>query len=749
MKVPTEDVTPSAAKENPVREAERSIDLEKLIGLTMMMESQESTEPVAMQTEQSKDITPAAVEQPVAPPIAPTVTELTARNLSPLPTAVAAITALLTDITSRPPEHTSVATVSSEPEVTITKVPIKAEVETPKAVPGEVVVLDSDDDEPRMSVIDLSDEEIAAPSTDKKTRDRAISQKVPIEILSTCPKCQQICKSMNGLKKHFFYCYPNKEEGCKCAHCPYMASTRDNIMLHYMHDHCDKSIYQCGVCRTNQVNLTVVKRHLKDVHKERSVVVTALEENGITCYIVNPARKDKKEPPKRKYSANNTETLNKRRFWPEEINQLPINPILDHLVYCELCEFSTKVRLNMVRHLQLHAEQQPVAQTAPVNPVPHLETNEMHFDRMVNLASSSLAPRAPAPERPAPERLATERHVRAVPVPPELAPRFPRQISARQRNTCGAVGCSYTSVDEAMLRRHWEALHSGPNSVAFRCVHCPLNQMTDTSKPITANRVLAHLKMHDENLYACSQCLQYYIKRELMEKHMMELHANTNAPYYIVRESAAAAAAAAATAATAAMTPSPSAAPTMDLKPWQCGFCQFKSMLRPEVAEHCFKMHQSKMQFRCGYCPYRASVLENVNNHLAHSHANEPEDVIYYYYREGTLPDEADGTPRWMKQQQKMGASIPQVKTEEQEAADQAPSAPLAPVDIDLKLVKEEVNESTLPETVESMEQLCKRFGPFCEPNGINFSCPLCKSVWEDTREAMQSHLYEELQYRK
>ena len=56
---------------------------------------------------------------------------------------------------------------------------------------------------------------------------------------------------------------------------------------------------------------------------------------------------------------------------------------------------------------------------------------------------------------------------------------------------------------------------------------------------------------------------------------------------FIVRESAAAAAASASVSvtATSAVTPSvvasPSAAPTMDLKPWQCGFCKFKSMLRP------------------------------------------------------------------------------------------------------------------------------------------------------------------------
>ncbi|KAJ8712842.1 hypothetical protein PYW08_008146 [Mythimna loreyi] len=740
MKVPTEDVTPSATKENPVREAERSIDLEKLIGLTMLMEPQlEPSEPAPPEL----PVIPEAVQQSVAPTIA--VAELQAEVPGP---PIAAISGLMQTSVSihpstsiQPPARSPAATITTESSLTITKLPIKTEVTETPSLPSQVVVLDSDDEDivdttdTTQPVIDLSDDD-TTPSTNKVPME-VRNQRVPPELLSTCPKCKQVCKSLNGLKKHFFYCYPDKDEGCKCAHCPYVASNRDNIMHHYVHDHCDRSrnMYMCGVCRTNHDSLTLVKRHLRYVHKEKDVLVTSIVENGIPCYIVNVAKREKKEQQKRTPSSTPAD-ISKRRFWPQEIHLLPINPILEHLVYCEICEFSTKVRLNMVRHLQLHAEQQPVAQTAPVNPVPHLETNEMHFDKMVNLASSSLVARA---ERPA--------GVGALPVPAALAPRYPRHVAPRARNTCGARGCSYTSVDEPMLRRHWEALHQGAATANFRCVHCPNNQTTDTSKPITAARVLQHLKMHDDTLYACSKCHIYHYRRDYMEKHMLDTH--PGAPLYIVREGAAAAAAAAATAAaTASASPSPSVAPTMDLKPWQCGLCKFKSMLRPEVVEHCFKLHQSKMQFRCGYCPYRASVLENVNNHLAHSHANEPEDVIYYYYREGSLPDEADGTPRWMKQKQKMGSNMPEVKTEDPAEA-QTPAVPPPPVNIDLKLVKKEVDEATASESLETMEELCMRFGKYCEPNGIKFKCPLCSVVSEDTREAMQSHLYEELQYRK
>lgn len=43
----------------------------------------------------------------------------------------------------------------------------------------------------------------------------------------------------------------------------------------------------------------------------------------------------------------------------------------------------------MVRHLQLHAKDQTVPESGPVNPVPCLDKKERMFDKMVNLASSS------------------------------------------------------------------------------------------------------------------------------------------------------------------------------------------------------------------------------------------------------------------------------------------------------------------------------------------------------------------------
>lgn len=779
-------MTPIPTKEHPVREAERSVEMEALIGpfMTEPIQQQQplyrttetplDTAETPIQTsdiseellESSQDIKPALnVDVPkqieetsqiiqlsnstsiVTTPIpTDTLAPLSSPTVPLLPSVIAPTTlpVVVTTIPSVAPLISSSLTVShDEIPSTIstittpslipseTQLPLlKSEpIDTEKIVTTNVVVLDSDEEDisttNQSAVIDLSDEEA---STSSK---QSTSKIIPSANLYTCPQCKQICRNMGGFKKHVYSCITDFKRGFQCPHCPFNAENLDKIILHYVGDHTLNGTFECSVCGTLLLTENFARKHMRSVHKESNIMFSRSDKARFIV-TVKESQKDK-ALPKRKLSGPKTDPIPaKRRFEPQEIDQLPITPILDQLVYCSRCEFSTKVRLNMVRHLQLHAEQQPVPQTAPVNPVPHLESNEKHFDKMLNLASSSIIHRTPEKSR------AEHSPPVTLLIPPEAASRYPKYVPERQRHTCGAKGCSYISVDEAMLRRHWDALHSGTRD--FHCVHCPPHQHLDTSKPLTATRIVSHLKMHDSTLYACSACSYYHFKREALEKHLSEIHKTGR--LMVVREEN-----------SAPTGPAPvqnNAAPTMDLKPWQCGLCKFKSMLRPEVVDHCSKFHQSKMQFKCAYCPFRTSAIENVVKHQSNSHAGKTPDTFYYYYREGSIPDESDGTPRWMKQRQKADTSEPSVKAES--SVSPPPKAitatETAPLTIDLNLVKKETND-TLDAGLIDMQVLCKKFGQFCDPNGIKYKCPLCSVVIEDTRELMQSHLFEELNYRK
>lgn len=708
VKVETVVQTPNRT-ESPLRDAERSIELERLIG------SMPSFEPKPVET--PKEPEPASPE--ILPEL-PSSSDLLLESMEPR--------------LSTPPPMTSSGDIQLSTQTTPV---LKKELnETPEkdTSKSDVICLDSDEEDSRDS------KPGSAAISEEATKETNTAERIVPRLLYTCSKCLNIYKTRPTFKRHIFSspCFKNQDDKIKCAHCSFIG-TKEATYFHYdSHDiRLRQDRFECGVCSYSS-SLRELNSHAFTAHGSKNVSVTSeKDDSGKFIYIVTP-----KTGPKRKLSAGKIDTPPKKtRYSPPEVHQLPTKPILDELVYCSLCEFSTKVRLNMVRHLQQHAEQQPVAQTVPVNPVPHLESNEMHFDKMVNLASSSIVTRAPDK----PSRVESTPTVNLV-IPPEAASRYPKYVPEKQRHTCGAKGCSYTSLNEGMLKYHWEALHTG--TIDFHCVHCPPYQHLDTSKPLTASRIIAHLKMHDIRLYACSSCTYYHYKRQVLEKHLHEVHKGAG-QVMVVREEA--------VTQTPAVSQPAAPAPTMDLKPWQCGLCKFKSMLRPEVIEHCAKFHNTKMQFKCPNCPFRGSNLENVTKHQQNSHPGSTEETFYYYYREGSIPDLVDGMPRWVKQRQKMAVPDSEVKTEVPDNTTQIGPPPLVPIApgpppllpispvVDINIVKKEIVERV----DESIEELCVRFGQFCEPNGLKYKCPLCKIVIEDSKEAMQSHLFEELKYRK
>lgn len=745
-------LTAANRTEDPSREAQRSIDLEKLIGsvilpimentatLTVVPDKDpiiECSPPLETNSEVIDQIRPGSIltddsEMATLIPDPP-------RVVTPVPpTAMSAEGQDLSHLTP---------VLKTEPtdETPIQDNPLSA----------EVICLDSDEEDFRdtaINIISLSDDDTATATEKLKPEDN--HEKFSASELYKCSRCTVVYKSPQAFKRHITSCL-SKMDKYNCAHCPKTVNDLDELLKHYNHDHAtspklrrqrtqtntkDQKVqnYVCGICDHKGCSLYLIKSHLKNYHGVTNVIVASKHlDNGGFLYTVREAPATR---PKRKLSAGSAseQTPPKRkRYHPRDLNQLPTRPIFDEPAFCSECEFSTKVLSNLVRHLQQHADAQAVPSTVPVNPVPHLETNERHFDKMINLASSSLVNKSDKPSRNDKTPSVT------LMIPPEAASRYPKYVPERRRHTCGAKDCSYISVDEAMLKCHWETLHAESNN--FHCAHCPPYQHLDTSIPLTAARIVGHLKMHDVQLYGCSSCLYYHYKRQVLEKHVVENH-NGSGQVMVVREEASSQVLAGVT---------QPATPTMDLKPWQCGLCKYKNMLRQEVIEHCSKVHNSKWQFKCPVCQFRGSTLENVSNHQSRVHPESCDDVFYYYYREGSFPEEANGIPRWQKQRQIINPKC-EVKTESQTGTDTPATAttPSAPASVtipksvvfDLNLVKREVVDT---EVEESIEQLYKRFGLSCNPNGLKYKCPLCKIVIEDSKDAMQSHLYEELQYRK
>ncbi|CAH2093535.1 unnamed protein product [Euphydryas editha] len=698
--VPAVEVMSSSFRENPVREAERSIDLEKLIGQTTRMI--ESIPYVSELKTTEKPLTYKDTGSIVCEPLVENV------NLLEQPSAKSK------DVSENKLQPSlKTETIEITPEKSLTD-------------PNVVYCLDSDEEETSKNVTnDFNDQ-----SSSNTPVNVQPPQILPPTQLFLCAKCKMTLKCGAGFKKHIIACFSQMSDPIPCAHCSVKVNKK-NIVTHYTKTHAEVARnHACSKCPIKFSTLAQVREHERNDHPLNTNINLNADKASISTGKLAASCKRKRSLVNREKDVEPPDKV--RRFGPHDVSLLPINPILDDYVFCSLCEFNTKVRLNMVRHLQLHAEQQIVPQTAPVNPVPHLETNEKHFDKMLNLASSSIVSRPPEKNK------ADSNTTVTLMIPPEAISRYPKYVPEKHRHTCGAKGCSYISVDESMFKCHWETLHSGASD--YRCVHCPPHQQLDTSKPLTSVRIIGHLKMHDSTLYACSLCSYYHYKRHIVENHLSDIH--KGGQVMVVREEG--------SVIPVNTVQAQTSAPTMDLKPWLCGLCNFKSLLRLEVVDHCAKEHNSKMQYKCAYCAFRTSNSENVTKHQNKSHPDKKEEIFYFYYREGSVPQNPDGIPLWQKQSQKCDLTKPKIKSELPSEVSLTPqvSLPLsksATPELDLNLVKKEVIETV----AETIEDLCKAFGEFCEPNGLKYKCSLCKNVVEDNYDAMQSHLYEELQYRK
>ena len=75
----------------------------------------------------------------------------------------------------------------------------------------------------------------------------------------------------------------------------------------------------------------------------------------------------------------------KDTFAPSEIEKIPRISMFRSVVRCSVCDFVTKVRLNLVKHLRLHLrtdEAKEVPFITPVNPVDNSDVT--NYERMTS-----------------------------------------------------------------------------------------------------------------------------------------------------------------------------------------------------------------------------------------------------------------------------------------------------------------------------------------------------------------------------
>lgn len=308
-------------------------------------------------------------------------------------------------------------------------------------------------------------------------------------------KCEYCCETERELREHLQVCdFSRDSPNLKCYHCPKIFRHLSGLLEHYK-VHGPKR-YKCGVegCFYRSTMLHYFKNHMKQSHHHH------------TPFKHVPKDFTNKDPEKEEFIvypkdivASFKEPHKKRRneYGFEDLDKVPRPHVSYQDLKCYHCMYSSKIRLNLIKHLNLHKKYpngippadslQDIIKTIPAkqptNPVPRLERKELMFDKMMNLAGSSFEDK----KKMELNELRTKH-----PIPPDEFSKLPGFVPDEKVNSCGIDGCRYLSLDETMLKCHIITLHS--EIEYFQCPHC-----VDTL--LTVDQIGTHFKLHGESLY--------------------------------------------------------------------------------------------------------------------------------------------------------------------------------------------------------------------------------------------------------
>ncbi|XP_057319412.1 uncharacterized protein LOC130663885 [Microplitis mediator] len=574
------------------------------------------------------------------------------------------------------------------------------------------------------------------------------------------------------LKEHIIQCeLANEAKELFCVHCQ-----KRFFKIGYLLDHFKShglKRFECSLCNQRFPVSHQAVSHMKMKHKSNHRMLPAdptnPSENGL--FILHACKNPVKiKKGKIKGNSKNSKIEEKISFSPADIESLPRQAIYQREVQCAVCPYKTKVRTNIVRHLQLHATEENVPESGPVNPVPCLDKKERMFDKMVNLASSSH--QNGRMSTGAPKETVSQNEI-------ESLPKF---VPENKRYICSVSLCNYITVEESTLRDHMKALH--PEEQYFRCPHCPTPSPGQDSQNIIIDKMGVHLKMHDTKLYKCSHCNHHHYHRHVVERHLTDKHPEKRPFVKVIREIE--------NAENSQPTTSPEEAEDgpcdKDGNYWKCNLCEHKCAYKHEMASHMISTHNEKSQFKCGLCIFKTPSKMSLEQHIVSKHINDDNvDYTLTYERvKGTkkfvestdqisVDEPFDTTPLWRRDMPRIrhirGILYEDEPTSTSEASGKA-SKRKSDAEISSKPAKIKIKSSSLDGTPEKnkiqykindvdidssintsvqghfdLALLEKKYGSYGKPDGERYTCTICNSYKSRYRQDIRDHIYRELQY--
>ncbi|CAH1278601.1 unnamed protein product [Diabrotica balteata] len=304
--------------------------------------------------------------------------------------------------------------------------------------------------------------------------------------LFKCATCMLAFSTLKAFKKHV-----TKSEECKnkdninkpfvCVHCNKSYKNCNTLCVHIQYH--GVSRYSCSVCGNKFHTFRQGRGHMKRRHNvsdTTQIVVNSASASNGEKYIIE--RKQLK--------------ADQHVYKPEDIGKIPLQSIFSTNLRCGTCPYTTKVRMNMTRHLQFHLQKIPVPSKSPINPVQYMVNN-----------GASISPAPPQISDICEASIVSDKNDTS---------NFPDFVPSCLRYTCCAKGCKYICPEEENLRHHFTVLHS--QELNFSCVHCKVNLNSD------ANDIINHLNLHGSYLYKCQYCdyvhnIEHKIERHIKDKH--------------------------------------------------------------------------------------------------------------------------------------------------------------------------------------------------------------------------------------
>ncbi|XP_055535324.1 uncharacterized protein LOC129724436 isoform X2 [Wyeomyia smithii] len=276
-----------------------------------------------------------------------------------------------------------------------------------------------------------------------------------------CYHCTEKFKSAHELITHI---KTHGRHRYMCFICDRKSHFLKMMILHVQHDHNSKDVI-----------LTYLHPKKRDIHNDLVVIcpqnVTGAQ---LQAYIDKILKDD--------VSGGVTATVaEKKKFGVEDIDRLPLQDIYLEDVSCAQCDYSTKIRKNLRRHLEKHLDNSK----GTVSP-------DILSGGCVNV---------------------------------------PQMVLPIKLYLCGICqfDCPPVLTD---FRTHLYRTHR--KETVYRCPHC---EASLNEGPICIDKIINHLKLHGENLYKCSECDFYRDERYLVLAHIKKNHSSVvTAAVKIIRE---------------------------------------------------------------------------------------------------------------------------------------------------------------------------------------------------------------------